>query len=291
MSTVTKTLPIHLGLSGHARAWLELASNEVAWNEVLTAILVLEGGQVAHRITRDVEARLHDFSPPDDSGSSGASSQCTRGAPHGPFVVQPGKTVRFPVQVKVPWGTPCQNDIHLVVSIRSGVWNQSVSAKVHVLPPQACRLAAAGLAEAGEMDIHRWEWTRLERLEATFVPRSCPHPFSQATLALEYTSGDWWGRLTVYLEGQGLARLFPKKHVIPVPFLKRGHDRVRTEFEQFYRDASLRPGGGSNLPLPADPPGPSIMDLPLPAGRTQPDVTDLPSPASRDGVGDEPDRE
>jgi hypothetical protein len=281
MSEPIKTAPVYLAQLGYARAWLELESNVLAWHEALAATLVLQGGRTARTFSRDVVVAFAEDPVDFHEQTRRLKSLWSRELLHGPILMEPGSTQRFPIQMEVPTGIPFHNHVRLAVSISSGGFDRFVAAPVRVLPPAECRRLVLGLAEAGRMEVRRWRLRGFDIIEALLSP--LPHPFARASLTLSLDAGNWYGGLTVFLEGRGLGRWFPKQHVIPISFLTHRYDRVRAELEQLFREAAFRASQGAGLPLPAERPEPLAADLPFPADHAGSEPADLPYPASSEG--------
>lgn len=269
------TSPIYLGLQGLAEAILEVDETHVCWGEDLTGALRLKGLRSSHRITQRITARLEiEHEDRDTPGSilrlPPLSSQ--------PITLGAGVVTDFRFAFRMPWGTPFQDRVRLLVTMASGTWsqwNQSLGASIHPQPPAACSDIAAVLAEVARMRVERW-FSQHGSIQVMLRPAAKPHRFRAMELILEPFGSDWHGRLILHRGTRWLTTPL----LLGVPPISTERANASEIFTALLNHVHFRPPETAGLPVPAERQILAREDLPLPAHPTRPTVGDLPSPSA-----------
>jgi hypothetical protein len=266
--------PIYLGLQGFAEAILHVDETHVCWGDNITGSLQLKGLRGSHRITQPITARLEiEHEDGDIPGS------IVRFPPLSPEAITLGagtvNHLRF--SYRIPWGTPFQDRIRLLVTMTSGTWsqwNQSLGVYLHPQPPSPCSNLASILAEAGRMRVERWV-SHHGSIQATLHPTAKPHRFRSMELVLEPYGNDWHGHLIL----QRGNRLLTAPICLGVPPISFERGNASQIFTALLKHVNFRPPETAALPVPAERQALARHELPLPAHPTPPAVVDLPSPS------------
>jgi hypothetical protein len=199
----------------------------------------------------------------------------------GGFQLGAGEMRRLPLCLEMPWGTPFDGSVQLVVTVRYGVWSQSVRATIQVAPPSKFVSHVEQLGHCAKLAVRRWEYGPEGALVAEMMPTVQPSSFRRARLSLHRVDDDWYGELTLHLNSRSVWA--PQARTIAVPFLPCDPDKVRETFHSLLRDAGFDTGRDPTLPLPAGPVEPFADNLPTPSEARVQVLGVLPRPPGETG--------
>lgn len=259
--------PVTLGLTGGARAWLELELEHdvLSWGEVLRGSLVLEGGWNRHWITEPMWAEL--FYVVEDSSREVGSVQLTPAS----HLIHPRTTERLPFRFRLPEGVPFQ-PLKLGVDVRSGIWRQILSVQLRVAPPPGYLLFAWHLMDLTGTRVSYWSLSEGGMIVAHLRAASPEAWFALGLLELSPPQAPWHGRLALFSEPRRpQARQHDRIELPPPPVEPL---LLREQLEQLLRVRGYRPRSERSLPLPVEQPKRANTELPIPTHEVGPVTRD-----------------
>lgn len=258
--------PVTLGLTGGARAWLELEHDVLSWGEVLRGSLVLEGGWNRHWITEPLLADLFYL----DEGASRevGSVQLTPDS----HLIHPRATERLPFRFRIPDDVPFQQPLKLGVDIRSGLWRQVLSVQLQVAPPPRYLAIAWNLMDLTGTEVRHWSLSEERTIVAHLQAASPEAWFTGARLELSRPQAPWRGRLAIASETQRARDR--REDRIELPPLPEEPQLLRKQLEQLLRGCGYRPRSVRSLPLPVEQPNRVNTELPIPTQEVGPVTLD-----------------
>jgi hypothetical protein len=247
------------------RVRLALDTTRARWEESLTGTLFLTGGPDTQNFQIGVGLAVY-------AGES--SDQLLLPYQRSTLDVGPGESRRVDFELQVPWGTPLRN-LQVRAVVRSGWRRRTVlSASVEILPPAGFQRLAAVVEEVAESRVTGWRMVEPEgALRVQFVPgKTNSKPYEALGLECYRNEGMIHGTLTIDLVTHTftdrLCRVLGVDRVgIPFRFPENDPSGGRS----FFAQAWPRHLEHYDLPIPATPPTPSVIDLPLPSEAVAPD--------------------
>lgn len=250
--------PVTLGLTGGARAWLELELEHdvLSWGEVLRGSLVLEGGWNRHWITEPLLADLFYL----DEGASRevGSVQLTPDS----HLIHPRTMERLPFRFRIPEDVPFQQPLKLGVDVRSGLWRQVLSVQLQVAPPPRYLAIAWNLMDLTGTGVRYWSLIAKGTIVAHLQAASPEAWFTGGRLELSRPRAPWRGRLLIASETPRPRDR--RDDWIELPPLLEEPQLLRKQLEQLLRGRGYRPRSARSLPLPVEQPNRANAELPIP---------------------------
>jgi len=251
-----------LNAIGDVLAWVEIERSVLAWGEVLRGRLVIQGGQLPHRIPVPVWATLgqRETEHPDDFHP--LARELVLPERH---VIEPTALQYFRFVLPVPRTAPFQHKVVLHLPMY-GPNGRGPSLKIRVVPPEACMDIASQFCTVAQMRLRSWARTHEGDAEARFDPLGKQSLFAEAALKLFGPRHPWCGRLFLVRRPQR-RWWFGDEVWLDLPNFAQDPDTIREQFEGILHQAGFRPGVAGNLPLPADVRKARPEELPLPIDR------------------------